>query len=248
MIATNDAVRTVSAGTIDVETPDGVMALYEARPDGRARGAVVVVQEAIGVDDHLKDVVRRFAAEAYHAVAPDLYHRLGGGTMPYDDRSRAKEMLKSLTDETMLVDVEVAREHHGSRWSDEKVGIVGFCMGGRVAFLAALRRPFGASVTFYGGGIITQRNPLWPPLVGEAAALRAPWLGLFGDRDEVIPVEDVERLREATRAASVATEVVRYPDAGHGFHCDERPDYHEPSAKDAWRRMLDWFGRHLGQS
>jgi carboxymethylenebutenolidase len=237
----------VNARMIEVETPDGAMGLYEARPDGHARGAVVVIQEAFGVNDHLKDVARRFAAEGYHAVSPELFHRQGGGTMPYDDLSRVVERMKGLTDEAILVDVDAARERlHESGWSNDKIGIVGFCMGGRVAFLAALRRPFGASVTFYGGGIVTARHPLWPPLVGEAATLKAPWLGLFGDRDPSIPVADVERLREAARTASVETEVVRYPDAGHGFHCEERPDYHEPSAKDAWRRTHDWFGRHLG--
>jgi len=114
-----------------------------------------------------------------------------------------------------------------------------------VSFLTAARRALGAAVGFYGGGIVTQRFPQFPSLVDDASTLQTPWLGLFGDRDESIPVEDVEQLREALKSASVPTEIVRYADAGHGFHCDVRDAYNETAAKDAWGRTLDWFDRHL---
>jgi carboxymethylenebutenolidase len=100
-------------------------------------------------------------------------------------------------------------------------------------------------VGFYGGGIVTARRAGLPPLVGEAGDLKTPWLGLFGDEDRSIPVEDVETLRGALGAAKVESEIVRYAGAGHGFHCDERPDYAEAAAKDAWARTLDWFAAHL---
>ncbi len=98
---------------------------------------------------------------------------------------------------------------------------------------------------FYGGGIVTARFPQFPALVDRAQTMQAPWLGLFGDRDESIPVDDVEQLRDALGAASVDAEVVRYPDAEHGFHCDARPSYNADAAADGWTRTLDWFGRHL---
>ncbi len=108
---------------------------------------------------------------------------------------------------------------------------------------AAARRSLGAAVGFYGGGIVHARFPQFPALVDEVATLQTPWLGLFGDRDGSIPVDDVEQLRAALGAAPVDTDVVRYPDAGHGFFCDLRPAYAPDAAADAWIRALAWFER-----
>jgi carboxymethylenebutenolidase len=115
-----------------------------------------------------------------------------------------------------------------------------------VTFLVAARRRLGAAVTFYGGGIVSASGLGLPPLIEEAAALQTPWLGLFGDLDQSIPVEGVEELRRALGGARVPTEVVRYADAEHGFHCDARGAYHAAAATDAWRRTLEWFDTHLG--
>jgi carboxymethylenebutenolidase len=112
-----------------------------------------------------------------------------------------------------------------------------------VTFLIALERRLGAAVGFYGGGIVTGRFPQFPPLVDRAATLQTPWLGLFGDLDQSIPVEDVEALKKALTDASVETDIVRYPDADHGFHCDARPSYNADASKDAWSRTLRWFER-----
>jgi carboxymethylenebutenolidase len=232
--------------TFELDTPDGPMPVYRAAPDGEAKGAVIVIQEAFGVNEHIQDVTRRFAAEGYHAVAPHLFHRAGGGTAPYDDFSKVLPLFAGLDDDKLLDDVDAtlaALGKHG--FPAARVGIVGFCMGGRVTFLVAARRALGAAVGFYGGGIVTARFPQFPALVGEAPALQTPWLGLFGDNDESIPPADVERLREALQAAPVATDVVRYPDAEHGFHCDQRPAFDAQAAGDGWRRTLAWFADHL---
>ena len=235
------------ARTIELATPDGSMAVYDARPDGDARGAVIVIQEAFGVNAHIEDVTRRFADAGYHAVAPALFHRAGGGTAPYDDFSKVMPLYEGLTDEGILMDVDATLDHlRAQGFTDDQVGIVGFCFGGRVTFLVGVRRALGAAVGFYGGGIVTQRFPQFPALVDETGDLKTPWLGLFGDRDGSIPVEDVEQLRGALERAPVETEIVRYPEAEHGFHCDVRESYHEATAKDAWRRTLDWFAAHLG--
>jgi carboxymethylenebutenolidase len=230
-------------------TPDGPMRLYEARPDDAtaARGAIVVVVEAFGLNDHIEDVTRRFADAGYHAVAPDLFHRSGGGTAPYSDFTKVLPLFEGLDgDEALLRDIDATLDHlHGTGWDDGRIGIVGFCFGGRVTLLAALRRPLGAGVGFYGGGIVNARFPQFPPLVDEVSGLRTPWLGLFGDEDRSIPVEDVEKLRVALDEAPVDTAVVRYAEAGHGFHCDQRPDYAEAAAADAWSRTLAWFDDHL---
>jgi carboxymethylenebutenolidase len=126
----------------------------------------------------------------------------------------------------------------------QRTGIVGFCMGGTVALHAATAFPLGAAVTFYGGGVTEGRFGL-APLVEQAPALRAPWLGLYGDLDKGIPPEEVEALRAAAAGADVETQVVRYPEADHGFNCDDRASHHAESATDAWARTLAWFDRHL---
>jgi carboxymethylenebutenolidase len=232
---------------IALATADGPMEAYDCAPDAEPIGAVVVIQEAFGVNDHIRDVTRRFSARGYRAVAPSLFHRAGGGTAPYTDLSKVVPLFKGITDDAILMDVDATLAHLRSQgFRDEQIGLVGFCMGGRVTFLVATRRKLGAAVGFYGGGIVAARRPGFPPLLGDATNLATPWLGLFGDADASIPVEDVETLRETLeREAEVPWRVVRYPDAQHGFHCDVRPSYHEVSARDAWARTLDWLRTHL---
>jgi carboxymethylenebutenolidase len=239
----------MSETTLEVTTPDGPMELYEVAPDGDATRAVIVIQEAFGVNAHIRDVTRRVADAGYHAVAPTLFHRAGGGSI--DDYSNIDfnevfKLFEGVTDDGVISDVDATIEHlHGKRFTDDKIGIVGFCFGGRTSFLVAARRALGASVGFYGGGIVSQGHFPFPPLIDEAATLKTPWLGLFGDADDGIPVADVEQLREALRSAPVDTEVVRYEGAGHGFNCDVRDSYHPEAATDAWKRMLAWFEQHL---
>jgi carboxymethylenebutenolidase len=224
------------------------MRLYEASPAGPPRGAIVVIQEAFGVNPHIEDVTRRAAAAGYLAVAPDLFHRSGpGSVVEYGKFEQVMEYFTALAgDHNVLADVDAALAHvRAAGFPDERIGIVGFCFGGRVTFLTAVRRKIGAAVGFYGGGIVTGRFPQFPALVGEVASLHTPWLGLFGDQDASIPVDDVEALRAALRDAPVDTEIVRYSEAGHGFHCDKRDDYRADAADDAWKRTLDWFAAYL---
>ncbi|MCB1018195.1 MAG: dienelactone hydrolase family protein, partial [Acidimicrobiales bacterium] len=208
-------------------------------------GGVVVVQEAFGMTEHLVDVVDRFAGEGFLALAPHLFHRTGDPVLAYDDLSQVLPHFGALTADGILADVDVALDHlAGAGLGPASVGVAGFCMGGTVALVVATRRDVGAAVSFYGGGVSTGRFG-FDPLVDEAPRLRAPWLGLYGDLDEGIPVDDVERLRAAAAASGQVTEVVRYPEAGHGFHCDDRADHHGPSAADAWGRTVAWFRDHL---
>lgn len=214
-------------------------------PAGEPRGGIVVVQEAFGVNDHIEDVTGRFAAAGYLAVAPHLFHRTGDPKLGYDDFSLVRPHFAGITAEGVLEDVDAALDHlRAAGIPTGRVGIVGFCMGGTIALVTATRREVGAAVTFYGGGVAEGRFG-FPPLIEEAPRLRAPWLGLYGDRDQGIPIDDVERLRAAAATSGQPTEVVRYAEAGHGFHCDQRADYHADSAVDAWRRTLEWFELHL---
>jgi len=236
-----DAIQTLQTG-------DGPMDVFEVVPEQKASRAVIVIQEAFGVNDYIRDVTGRFADAGYHAVAPTMFHRAGGGTAPYDDFSKVLPLFQGVSDEGIVADVDATVAHlQRAGFADARIGIVGFCFGGRVTFLVATRRSLGAAVGFYGGGIVTTRIPLFQPLIGDAGRLATPWLGLFGDEDAGIPVNDVEQLRETLgREAPVAYEIVRYPGAEHGFHCDRRPAYHEAAAADGWRRTLEWLGRHLG--
>jgi carboxymethylenebutenolidase len=237
----------MSESTITLDTVDGPMECFEVLPDGDARGAVVVIQEAFGVNDHIKSVARRAAEAGYHAVAPSLFHRAGGGTADYGDFAAVLPLFEGVDDAAMLTDVDAALQHlRDAGRTDDGIGVVGFCFGGRVTFLVAARRAIGAAVGFYGGGIVSQGHFPFEPLIGEASTLQTPWLGLFGDEDGSIPVDDVERLRVALSEAPVDAEVVRYPGAQHGFHCDARPDHFDAeAAADAWARTLAWFDAHL---
>ena len=209
------------------------------------RKAMIVVQEAFGVNDHIVDVCRRFAAEGFHTVAPHLFHREGISGLPYDLDAAIPHM-GLLTASGIRHDLAAAREYLATQgFPLSATGIVGFCMGGSIAFVIAAETAYGAAVTFYGSGVSVGRFG-FESMSSLAAELQAPWLGLYGDLDPGIPVAEVEKLRIAVASAPVPTAIVRYAEAGHGFHCDARPaNYHQASATDAWSKTLDWFARYL---
>jgi carboxymethylenebutenolidase len=238
----------MTARDVTLSTPDGPMRAYEAMPEGGSATAVIVIPEAFGLNGHIEDITDRLAMAGHRALGLDIFHRSGGGTAPYDDFEKVLPLFEGLTDEGLLDDIDAARAHlHETGSADAAIGIVGFCFGGRTSFLAAVRRPLGAAVGFYGGGIVNGRFPQFPPLIEESASLQSPWLGLFGDADQGIPVEDVERLRATLdERTTVAHDVVRFEGADHGFNCDQRPAHHPQAAADAWQRTLAWFDAHLG--
>jgi carboxymethylenebutenolidase len=231
---------------ITIDTDDGPMPGFEALPDGEAKGAVIVVQEAFGVTTHIEDVARRLADDGWRAVAPAFFHRQGSPVVAYDDLASVLPIMGQITKDGLTADLAASLEYlDAAGFAASRIGIVGFCMGGTVALFAGTLRPLGAAVTFYGGGVTEGRFGL-PPLVELAPELQSPWLGCYGDIDQGIPVEGVERLRAAAATADVPTEIVRYPDGDHGFHCNDRPAvYNAAAAHDAWGRTLEWFEQHL---
>jgi carboxymethylenebutenolidase len=231
--------------TVLLAGADGPIPAHEVIPDVTPQRALIVVQEAFGVNDHIVDVSRRFAAEGYRVIAPHLFHRDGVNALPYDFDA-ARPHMANLTAEGIRADLSAARAHlTAAGFAASSIGVVGFCMGGSVALVAASEYPFGAAVTFYGGGISEGRFG-FRPLAVLAPELQSPWLGLYGDLDGSISVDEVERLRSAAATAKTPTSVVRYAQAGHAFHCSARPaHYHGPSAADAWVRTTDWFARYL---
>jgi carboxymethylenebutenolidase len=238
---------------IVIETPDGPMEAHRASPpDGDPSPAVVVFQEAFGVDDHIRSVCRRFAREGYVAVAPELYHREGAGlTFPYDDFAVVRPRLAALTNDGIAADVRavLARLRSDPAVDGERIAAVGFCAGGFAAFLAACRTDVAAAVCFYGGGIARERPGMkLRPLLPEAGGMACPVLAFFGTEDASISAADVEAVGARLRELGKTFEIVSYPAAGHGFFNDERPSYRADAAVDAWQRTLDWLERRLADA
>jgi carboxymethylenebutenolidase len=208
--------------------------------------ALIVIQEGFGVNDHIRSVANRFTDDNYFVVAPHLYHRSGSPEIPYEDIDAAIAQMATVTKDGLTNDLNATTDFlAGLGFNPAAIGVVGFCMGGSVALYAATLGTIGAAVSFYGGGISTGRMGL-PPLLEVAENLVSPWLGLYGDLDTGIPVSDVEDLRALTDSLPIVTEIVRYPDAGHGFHCDARASaFNEQASRDADDRTREFLDAQL---
>jgi carboxymethylenebutenolidase len=205
---------------------------YRADPQGKPKGAIVVVQEIFGVNTHIRSVCDRFAADGYVAIAPALFDRqqrdFQCGYTP-DEVTNARKFIANPDWALMAKDTQAAID---AVKSVGPLGVVGFCMGGTIAFLAATRLDgVKAAVCYYGGKIVAfaDEKP------------RCPTEMHFGALDQGIPLSDVETIK----AKRPDCEIFIYPDAGHGFHCDERASYHAPSAAQAWERTTAFFAKHL---
>jgi len=233
----------VQSEMIEVPASGGTMPALLARPAAGARvPAVLVIQEAFGLNGHIKDVTRRVAAEGYVGLAPDLYWRGGKGrTVGYDQLPAAIALMQSLNDKDVVSDVgsAVAYLEKQPLVRADRIGITGFCMGGRVSFVAACELPdkIKASVPYYGGGIPVERTE----------KLRCPVLAFFGEKDAFIPLDSVERLKDEAKRHGKQVEVVVYPGADHGFFCNERASYQATAATDSWERLKKFLATHLKQ-
>ncbi|MBL7502547.1 dienelactone hydrolase family protein [Frankia sp. CNm7] len=235
---------------VDLAAPDGTPLTVCAPGGGRApRGGVVVVHDARGITPYLRSVCARLAEAGWLAAAPHLYHRQGITETPAAGGwpSAAQDMLV-FTGAGLAADVDAALGHLAAAGAgDDRRAIVGFCMGGTVALATATRRPLAAAISFYGGAVTT---PYWdgvPPLAELAPSLKGPWLGLYGEEDPLISLDEIKALRAAAARAAVPTELVSYPGAGHAFHSDDRAAVYRPdAAADAWARALAFLDSHLG--
>ncbi len=220
--------------TVKLHAADGhELDAYVAAPQGTPKAAVVVVQEVFGVNHHIRAVADRLAGEGYLAVAPALFDRYDRGfEAGYDEAGTARAMafVPKLNMDWAAADTLAAVVYARDEYKTE-VGLVGFCLGGSVAWMAAARMPVSAAVGYYGGFIAKSKD----------AQLKAPVMLHFGADDAHIPMSDVE----AIRAAHPEVPVYVYQGAGHGFNCDERASYNEPAAKQAWERTLGFLGEHL---
>lgn len=231
--------------TTQLDTSDGAMDAFLSVPNDAPRGGVVVVQEAFGLTGHIQRVCEALADAGYLAVAPALFHRCDDQLFGYNDYDKLGPVIMTLTRESIQVDVDAAFSELQRRGiPDNRLAIMGFCLGGTITLETAARRELTAAVTFYGGGLAQGRFGLAPG-IESAAQLRTPWLGLYGDLDEHIPIDEVEQVRIAAASSPVDTEVIRYADADHGFHCDERPSFHSETSSVAWLRTLEFLDEHM---
>jgi carboxymethylenebutenolidase len=236
----------VSTSTVQLNTSDGTMEAYVAQPKpAGSYPGVVVIQEAFGVNEHMKKVTERIAAEGYVAIAPDIFHREQERIIPFSDMAKAIATLQRVQDPKAMEDVGAAITHLKSQSNVKSgsLGVVGFCMGGRLTYLTAAHHASDVkcAVPYYGGGI-PMGNPSPLSRTGE---INCPMYLFFGAKDQLIPLNHVEQIRTELTAKKIAFQMEVYPDAGHGFFCDERGSYHEKSAQDAWQKTKAFFAQHL---
>lgn len=236
------------AGEVKIPVADGVIPAYRAMPaQGDKFPVVLVVQEIFGVHEYIQDVCRRFAKLGYMAVAPQLFARYGDVSKLSDIQEIISKVVSKVPDTQVLSDLDatVVWAKNSRKADVDKLGITGFCWGGRIVWLYAAHSPqLKAGVAWY-GRFAGNNNLLQPQnLIELAPLIKAPVLGLYGEKDEGIPVSEVEKMREALKKTKTPTEIVIYPDAPHGFHADYRPSYREEDAKNAWLLLQNWFKQH----
>jgi carboxymethylenebutenolidase len=237
----------LTAGEVKIPVKDGEIPAYRAMPAGKKNlPTVLVVQEIFGVHEHIKDICRRFAKLGYLAVAPELYARQGD-VSKLQNIAEIRPIVSKVPDEQVMSDLDAAAAWAKKNGGTDKLGVTGFCWGGRIVWLYAAHNPkLKAGVAWYGQVTPPQNpNPLQPKAPIEVVPqLKAPVLGLYGGKDTGIPTANVEKMQEALKAAKKPSEIIIYPNAPHGFHADYRPSYTKADAEDGWKRLLEWFKKH----
>jgi carboxymethylenebutenolidase len=239
----------LTAGEVKIPVPDGEVPGYRAMPEGDGPfPTVLVVQEIFGVHEHIKDLCRRLAKLGYFAIAPELYARQGD-VSKLENFQEILKIVNKVPDAQVLADLDAATAYAKSTGKADtaRLGVTGFCWGGRIVWLYSAHSPtLKAGVAWYGrleGP--SPAEPLRPKFpIDVVNDLKAPVLGLYGAADSGIPVASVEKMREALKKAGKPSEIVLYPDTPHGFNADYRPSYRKDKAEDGWKRMLAWFKKY----
>lgn len=236
------------AGEVKVPTPDGQMPAYRAMPaTGSDFPVILVASEIFGVHEYIKDVCRRLAKSGYFAIAPDLFARYGDAGSYKDVSKLISEVVSKAPDAQVDADLDacVAFAKASGKAQTARLGITGFCWGGRVVYMYAAHNPHvKAGVAWYGIPNYAFHAGDKTP-IEVAGQIKAPLLGLYGGADTGIPPEQLERMYAALKATSPKSEYKLYEGAKHGFHADYRPSYDKQAAEDAWKRMLAWFKLNL---
>jgi carboxymethylenebutenolidase len=233
----------LTAGVIDING----LAAYRAQPaGGKNLPTVLVVSEIFGVHEYIADVCRRLAKLGYLAIAPELFARYGDPRKLTNIQTILDSIISKVADKDVMADLDAcANWAKGNGGDAARLGITGFCWGGRITWLYSAHNPaVKAGVAWYGriDGEVNERTTRWPiDVVGE---IKGAVLGLYGGKDQGIPLDDVESMKEALAKAGGKSQIHVYPDAGHAFHADYRPTYRKDAAEDGWQRLQDWFKQH----
>ena len=227
---------------VQVNGPHGTFDAYLAVPESGSGPGVVVIQEIFGVNSHIREVTERVAPAGYSAISPDLFWQVEPGfTWGYEaaDIEKARGYMGQVSPDKAVDDVGATMDLLRGRpeCSDDGLGVVGFCWGGRITYLTAARLEPVCASAYYGGGIANHLD--------EADNINAPIMLHFGALDAAIPMDQVDAVKGAV-AGKPGAEVFVYPEAQHGFHCDQRGSYHQPSAQQAWARTMELFSANLG--
>ena len=256
-IMAQTAIKTPTDGLTEGEitlTVNGTQVpVYRAQPAGQKNlPTVLVISEIFGVHEYIADVARRFARAGYLALAPELFVRQGDPQSYGEIAKLQAEIIAKVPDEQVMTDLDACAQWAAQNNGDpQRLGITGFCWGGRITWLYAAHQPkIKAGVAWYGRitGAVTANNPKHP--LDLATQIKAPVLGLYGAADTGIPVSDVERMKQALAAAgsnkaAQASQFVVYPDTPHAFHADYRATYRQGPAQDGWARANAWFKQYL---
>jgi carboxymethylenebutenolidase len=257
-IMAQTAIKTPDAGLVTgtpvYEVESYPVPFYYAAPAGKKNLPVIlVVQEIFGVHEYIADTCRRFAKAGYLAIAPDLYARQGDASKYTDVSKLLAEVVAKVPDAQVMADLDGAIQWAGENGGNTKrVGVTGFCWGGRATWLYAMHnKNVKAGVAWY-GRLVGAASPATPKHPLElAATLKAPVLGLYGGQDGGIPLTTVNEMKDALAAAGAkgnkaagGSEFVVYPQAPHAFHADYRPSYRKEAAEDGFQRALEWFKGH----
>jgi carboxymethylenebutenolidase len=244
----------LGAGNVSIPAGDSSLPAYFAAPTRTSNAPLIlVIQEIFGVHEHIRDLCRRLAKAGYYAIAPELYARYGDVSQIPEMQEIIDRVVKRVPDIQVFQDLDATVEFARTtgRVDAQRLGITGFCWGGRITWLySAHQLAVRAGVAWYGKlDVGSYSHPSMQPKqpIEVAAELHGAILGLYGGRDEGIPLADVAKMRDAIKRAGKEDrcQIVVYPEAGHAFNADYRASYHAPSAKDAWAKMLVWFEEYL---
>jgi carboxymethylenebutenolidase len=238
---------------VNIDVNGGKMPAYAAWPDNNNGPwpSVIVFMEIFGVNSHIRSVTERLAAEGYVAIAPNYYHRTTQNLeLGYSERDvvLGRQHKEQTTREGLLVDIRATIEflkQHKDVSPQDRMGCIGFCFGGHVAYIAAGMKEIAATASFYGAGIATRSPGGGAPTITHTNEIEGEILCLFGEEDELIPHEETVTITQALKDARVRHEIIRYANTGHGFFCDQRDSYDPSAAEDAWLRVKALFHRAL---
>ncbi|MBD2595517.1 carboxymethylenebutenolidase [Nostoc sp. MBR 210] len=245
-VITTDS-KSLTAGAVKIPVKDGEIPAYRAVPKtGKNFPVVLVIQEIFGVHEHIQDVCRRFAKLGYLAIAPELFVRQGD-VSKLSNIDEIRQVVAKVPDAQVLSDLDATVNWavKSAKGNAKRIGITGFCWGGRITWLYAAHNPqVKAGVAWYGRlvGNSTELTPKHP--VDIASTLKVPVLGLYGGKDTGIPVDTVEQMRDRLKSSNSKSQIIIYPDAPHAFFADYRPSYREQEAKEGWQKLQAWFKQH----